>query len=363
MNIGDIAINIISNPYRGKSFPVDHDCENGVLSTDPTLVNYLLNLCPIAQPTSLCEQKTLAESYNVKNLYFKDERSRMRLGSFKALGAAYVIARHAYERAGDAIKDQEHLSTILKGETYICSSAGNHGLSIAAGAKIFGAKAVIYLSRNVPESFATRLEEYGATVVIEGDDYEASLAGAKQAADDNNWFLLSDSSWKGYDGGKMIMEGYLALADEITRQIEEPSHVFLQAGVGGLASAMAKYFRKIWSDDMIIIIVEADFAPCLQASILAGKKTSVGNQISNMGRLDCKEPSDLALQALAEDADYFMTISDDECAEAIKYLDFCNLSTSPSGGAGFAGFHYASIERKVELNAQSRILSIISEAA
>ena len=63
------------------------------------------------------------------------------------------------------------------------ASAGNHGLSVAAGARIFGAKAVIYLSISVPSEFVKRLKGYGATVVIEGDDYESSMEAAQIASE------------------------------------------------------------------------------------------------------------------------------------------------------------------------------------
>ena len=100
-------------------------------------------------------------------------RGRMGLGSFKALGAAYVIAHEA--QLGS-----------LEGRTYVTASAGNHGMSVAAGAKVFGAKSVIYLSETVPAVFADRLREKGAEVVIEGSDYEASMAGAQAAAEAND---------------------------------------------------------------------------------------------------------------------------------------------------------------------------------
>ena len=70
------------------------------------------------------------------NLWVKDERERMGLGSFKALGAAYVIASDAQSLT------ESPCSTTLEGKTYVTASAGNHGLSLAAGAKIFGAKAI-----------------------------------------------------------------------------------------------------------------------------------------------------------------------------------------------------------------------------
>ena len=140
----------------------------------------------------------------------KDERGRMKLGSFKALGAAYVIARDASIRGADDIH------AALRGVTYVTASAGNHGLSVAAGARVFGADAVVFLAATVPEAFADRLRRQGAHVSsVTGDTYEASMAAAQRAASENGWVLLSDSSWPGYtEIPAQVMEGYLAMAAE-----------------------------------------------------------------------------------------------------------------------------------------------------
>jgi diaminopropionate ammonia-lyase len=57
----------------------------------------------------------------------------------------------------------------LRGRVYVAASAGNHGLSDAAGAKLFGARAVISLAETVPEAFVNQLTTaYGADVVRSG---------------------------------------------------------------------------------------------------------------------------------------------------------------------------------------------------
>ena len=86
----------------------------------------LLSRCPKAAVTPLVLSPALAERAGVGAVIVKDERARMGLGSFKALGAAYVIARDAEDG-------------VARGKTYVTASAGNHGLSVAAGAQVFGA--------------------------------------------------------------------------------------------------------------------------------------------------------------------------------------------------------------------------------
>jgi len=108
-------------------------------------------------------------------------------------------------------------------------------------------------------------------------------------------------------------------------------------------------------------VVEPEAAPALIESITAQSPTTTEGPASNMGRLDCKTPSFIALKGLARDADYFMTIDDVTASNALHELASANCATSPSGGAGYAGFLAAITE--LGLDAEARILAIISEVA
>lgn len=343
---------IIDNPHRGggKLAP-----NAPYPSTAAERVAELLGKCPSAGETPLADASALAPA---GALWVKDERSRMGLGSFKALGAAYVIARQAVEVSDNPASDT------LKGRTYVTASAGNHGMSVAAGARIFGAEAYVYIAETVPESFADRLRALGATPVRSGNDYAASMQAAAQAAKDKGWTLLSDSSWDGYtDLPHTLMEGYLQMAVESVRQCPEvPTHIFLQAGVGGLAGAVAAYARKAWGEEPFIVVVEPDAAPALQASIQAGKCVFADGPDSSMGRLDCKEPSLIALNGLARDADHFLTLRDDEVELHLPAMAQAKLATTASGGAGIAAAMTPEVRERLQISDQSRVLCFLSEA-
>lgn len=291
---------------------------------------------------------------NGAQLWVKDERGRMGLGSFKALGAAYVIAHEAMAAGGDP-------ATALQGRTYVTASAGNHGMSVAAGARLFGARAVIYLSETVPDAFAARLRDKGAEVVRAGHDYEASMQAAHSAADDNGWTLLSDSSWEGYtELPHRLMEGYLVMAAEAVAQMPEtPTHILLQAGVGGLAGACAGLFRSAWGDAPHITVVEPQAAPALYESIRAGEAVETAGPVSIMGRLDCKAPSLIALKGLSRDADDFALISEAQSTDILPALAAAGLESTASGAAGIAAA--IADPAALGLNAGSRILCILSE--
>lgn len=340
----------LANPFRATGLDHPDLADIPFPSIDASAPRALLALCPKAGVTPLTGAPSLAKALGVGQVMIKDERTRMGLGSFKALGAAYVIAC-------DAEKDE------ARGRTYVSASAGNHGLSVAAGAAAFGAKAVIFLADTVPETFADRLRDIGAEVVRAGADYEASMAAAMSHAEASGAALLSDSSWAGYvDRPHRLMEGYLALMAEVFEQIDAPpTHMFLQAGVGGLAGAAAAIARAHWGAETRIVVVEPEAAPCLIASIQAGAPVETSGPVSAMGRLDCKVASLIALRGLARDADDFMALSEAEGDTGAALAATHGFSSTPSGAAGIAGL--AAADGAFDLDARSRVLVILSERA
>lgn len=309
----------------------------------------LLAACPTYKPSPL---ETC--SFQGRSILIKDETNRMGLGAFKALGGVYAVAKLIEERVGYPLEAgtflEDSVKAIAQKMTFVCASAGNHGMAVAAGARLFGAKARIHLAETVPEDFAIRLQDKGAEVVRSGDDYEASVAAAIADAEATGAIHLADGSWPGYtEPPRLVMEGYTVIAEEMRIELERsgnwPSHVYLQAGVGGLAAGIAYMIRSNWTVQPKIIVVEPDAAPCLAESARAGQILTVEGPVSNMGRLDCKTPSMLALGILERCADDWVLISDAQALEAVEHACDLGFSTTPSGAAGLA----ASLLDKAEL--------------
>ena len=338
------------------------------LNIDTSLLKLLLNYCPNYRVTSLTSSNSLAQRLKIKSLYIKDERERFNLGSFKATGATYAIAKMAYkllEKKNDVTRIT--LAKTLKRYTFVTASAGNHGISMAVGARLFGSKAVVFLSETVPKSFSSKLEGYGARVVFSGKNYEESMKDAERYSKQKDHVLLSDSTWDGCNSGIDVMEGYLILVEEIFDQLAEAkqaksiTHVFLQAGVGGFAAAMAALIRKKFQPSVQIIIVEPSSANTLFESIKNKKPTKVYGTDSVMGRLDCKEPSLSAFYSLSCTSNYFMHLSDEYVQNKIQFLDSLGVETSASGGAGLAGLIYASSNQLFGLDKNSQALIFLTE--
>ena len=177
-------------------------------------------------PTPLLLLNKLSKELNLNKIYYKDESKRFDLKSFKALGGAYAV---------------EKITKGKKDITVSTATAGNHGRSVAWGAKRLGLKCKIFISEYVSDARGKAMEDLGASVVKVKGNYEKSLIECIKQSTNNNWQIVQDVAWKDYMlVPTLTMAGYSVMMKEIVDQInnEEITHIFLQAGVGGMAGAM-----------------------------------------------------------------------------------------------------------------------------
>lgn len=309
--------------------------------------------------TPLKSLDELAHQLGVEKLFVKNETGRMGLGSFKATGGMYAVSRIIANAAQTTHPFTAKGRDTARNMVFVTASAGNHGLAVAAGAKKFGARSVIVLPEGAPKSFARNITKQGGDLEY-ASSYEAAIAKAIALADRHGWIHLADGSWPGYvRPPAWIMEGYTILAHESRMQFESlnqfPTHIILQAGVGGLAAAFAANVRDHWPIEPKIIIVEPDAAPCIANSVARGKLTRVKGPQSVMGRLDCKDASLIAFESLRHDSDDFVTISDAQAITACRLLGEHGIGSTPSGSAGLAALS------AVNLSPESKVLIVVSE--
>ena len=341
------------------------------LNVDHRPVMNLLKQCPLYTPTPLVSMDALSGELGIESLWIKNESPRMGLGSFKALGGSYAILQLILQQAGH---DQSvpvdlmdpKIREAAASKVFVCATAGNHGLSVAAGAKLFGAKSVVYIAESVPESFARRLKNKGAEVVRQGAVYEQAMQAALDAVEVNGWQLIADTSWSDYlEIPRLIYQGYTAIAEECRQQFEAsnnwPDHIFLQAGVGGMAAAFSAHCRQWWPVQPKIYVVEPTAAPCLAQSVSAGNLVNVDGPISNMGRLDCKQASLLTFESLRYTADEFIEVTDTDAETSTTTLHRHGLSSTPSGTAGLAAL--TRVIAQGQISAGANCLVIVSEGA
>jgi len=306
--------------------------------------------------TPLLQLNKLSKELNLNKIYYKDESKRFDLKSFKALGGAYAV---------------EKITKGNKDITVSTATAGNHGRSVAWGAKRLGLKCKIFISEYVSDARGKAMQALGADVVKVKGNYENSLVECIKQSTENGWQIVQDVAWKNYMlVPTLTMAGYSVMMKEIVDQInnDEITHIFLQAGVGGMAGAMvagaARYLKNIPK----MIVVEPDSAACVMKSIKTGKIEKVNiTRESLMGGMSCGEPSLVPWRILKKSINNCISLPDDDIGKAMKL--FANASfgadkiiagenSAPGVISLIASCNDENIKSNLSLNSNSNVLLI-----
>ncbi|MDC0179123.1 diaminopropionate ammonia-lyase [Candidatus Pelagibacter sp.] len=307
-------------------------------------------------PTPLLSLNKLSKELNLKNIFYKDENKRFDLKSFKALGGAYAVEK------------------VTKGNKDIVvatATAGNHGRSVAWGARRLGLKCKIFISEFVSEARGQAMTDLGADVVKVKGNYEQSLIECIKQSTDNNWQIVQDVAWKDYMVvPKYTMAGYSVMMKEIIDQInnEKITHIILQAGVGGMAGAMVAGIARYLDNVPVTIVVEPDSAACVLESIKTGKIEKIDiKRESLMGGMSCGEVSLVPWEILKNSVKHCISLPDDDIAKTMRLLGNSTFSehqiiagenSAPGVISLIASYEDQIIKQKLQLNENSNILII-----
>jgi diaminopropionate ammonia-lyase len=335
-------------------------------------------------PTPLHSLPGLAAALGIGALFVKDEGRRLGLGSFKALGGAYAVIRLALEaasdrlgrRLGDADMHDPAVRAAAADMTFACATDGNHGRSVAQGAELLGARAVIFVHGGVSDERVAAIARFGAQMVRVAGTYDDSVVEAARVASERGWTIVSDTSWDGYERVPgLVMQGYTAIAREALEQIpDRPSHVFVQAGVGGIAAALAAQMQTAFGEERpFFTVVEPSRAACVFEAARRGRAGKITHgEPTVMAMLECYEPSPLALRVLYRAADAFLTAEDADAVAAMNRLarpvaGDPAIVAGESGAAGLAGLLGALREPKaraaLKLDSDARVFLVNTEGA
>lgn len=335
--------------------------------------------------TPLFDLGGLARAAGLGAVWYKHEASRFGIGSFKALGGAYAVCRllkaELKRRGIDAstadLVAGKHAGAVAA-LTVTCATDGNHGRSVAWGARTFGCGCVIYIHKTVSTGRADAIAAFGAEVVRIDGNYDDAVRKAAADAEANGWFVVSDTSYPGYmDVPRDVMQGYTVMAAEAFAQLPDglaPTHIFLQGGVGGMAAAVAaQAWETYGAARPRIVVVEPENAACLFESAVAGHPVAVPGDLDTvMAGLACGEVSLLAWEILDEVTDDFLVVPDAAAVAAMKLLaeglggdaPFVAGESAVAGLAGALGAQgVPELAAGLGLDAQSRLLVFGSEGA
>lgn len=332
---------------------------------------WLAALPDAARPTPLLDLSGLAARLGVAQVLVKVEAGRP-LGNFKSLGGVYAALR-ALARATNA----HDLAELLDGRggrapPLVCASDGNHGLAVAEGARLAGARACVYLPADLPPARIDPITARGAEVVLVDGTYDDAVEAARRAARDGRALLIPDTSDDPDDPVVAdVMAGYDLMAGEIADQLAAahavPTHIFLQAGVGGLAAAVAEGLARRLPHPPAVMVAEPARAPCVARALEARALVQLDGDLHTAAEmLSCGRASAPALRTLLRHGARAVEVDEPSLLDAPGLLAaHGGPRTTPSGAAGLAGLAAVAGDPQSRarsgLDDRSRVLLIVSE--
>ena len=334
-------------------------------------------------PTPLVVLQDTAKALGVGEIWVKDESKRFGLNAFKVLGGSYAMAKllcqnlgleHADFSALTGSEIREELGDI----TFVTATDGNHGRGVAWSAAQLGQKSVVYMPQGSAPERLENIRALGADAEIIDGNYDDAVRLAARQAEEKGWLLVQDTAWEDYRQiPQWIMEGYCTMGLEALEQLEKaPTHIFLQAGVGSMAGAMAGLFTAGLKEKPTIVIVEPNKADCIFRTAEADDGTLhivTGAMDTIMAGLACGEPCSIGWDVLKNTAAHFISCPDAAAAYGMRILGnpAGNDSRIISGESGAAAFgcaaailtdpNLAHFKEILGLKSDSRLLFISTE--
>ena len=303
---------MIRSLLNSKSRTGQHD--SGLFQrTDYDTVRAFFQAHPELKPSPLRRLPGLAADVGLGDILLKDESERFGLSAFKVVGVTYAF---------NQLFSDGRLS---QNQAVICASSGNHGRAVARVAHERGLTAKVYVPRGTVIEKVEAIANEGAEVVVSDGGYEKAVQQAANDAEEYGSIMISDTGWPGYeDIPRLIMAGYTRLLDEASADWGDlpPDVVLVQAGVGGLASAVASWFSFHFGPNRpFIVSCEPTAAPCLMESIRADRRVLLDGPLDTvMAGLCCAKISDAVWPNISHIFDACIAVSDDQSATTTRRL-------------------------------------------
>ena len=213
------------------------------------------------------------------------------------------------------------------------------------------------------------IEDAGNAVAeITEMNYDETVQYAAFLAEKNGWILIQDTSWEGYERiPGWIIEGYLTMAAEAVGQMDgkQPTHLFLQAGVGAMAGGIVSYFLSRGKGaEPVITIVEPREAACIYQSVSAGDgkvHPVTGNPVTIMAGLNCGTPCGVVWPVMRDSADRFCACDDSVTKDGMRAYAAPEKDRSESDLRGVWRRHIWPVAENPEIGTASGAVSDRSE--
>ena len=238
-----------------------------------------------------------------------------RAGSFKVRGAANKLAA---------------LSPDQKARGVIAASAGNHAQGVALAAANLGIPCTVVMptGASIPKVEATR--GYGATVLLQGDDFDQSQRHARRVMRENDLTLIH-----AFDD-PAIVAGQGTIGLEMLEQAEDLDTVVVPVGGGGLISGIALAIKEM-TPGIRVIGVQAEAASAVVDSYKANRRVTVKRQATVADGIAVGTPGTITLPLVSRYVDDLVLVAEDEITQAMMLLlERGKLLVEGAGAVGLA---------------------------
>jgi threonine dehydratase len=243
-------------------------------------------------------RETPVEQWGLNGAYLKLEHLQ-RTGSFKLRGASNKIAMLTPEQAARGV---------------VAASNGNHGLGVAAAARIRGIEAEVFVSAHVSPAKAQRIESMGARIRNAGDDPLTAEIAARRAAEESGRVFISPYN------DRDVIAGQGTIGVELRRQVSNLDAIFVAVGGGGLIGGIGAYYKAA-APKTEIVGCWAENSPVLYECLRAGRVIDVPEQPtiseSTAGNI---EPDSVTLEYCRNTIDSSVLVSEDEILSAMQLM-------------------------------------------
>jgi len=210
------------------------------------------------------------------------------------------------------------------------ASGGNHGLAVARTAFAANVPATIFVPSNVSPAKVAKMKAWNAKVEIVGDEWSQS----NQAALDHA--AKTGQAYFHPFADPLVVAGQGTLGLEILDELPDIDAILIAIGGGGLISGLATAL-KARRPAIRIIGVEPIGSPTLKASIDQGQVVTLAEVTSRVPTMSCRRTDERIFDIVRHNVDDIVLVSDEEMAEASRFLWFeMGIAADLSGAASVA---------------------------
>jgi threonine dehydratase len=231
----------------------------------------------------------------------------------------------AYKERG-ALNTLLQLSDQARGAGVIAASAGNHAQGLAYHAHRLGIPATIVMPTNTPIVKVTQTQGHGATVILEGDTFDAAYAHARVLEAERGYTFVHP-----FDDPRIIA-GAGTTAIEMLEDAPAIDTFVTPIGGGGLISGMATVARA-QARRIEVIGVEARLFPSMYNRMRGANLPCAGDTLAE--GIAVKEPGGITARMVQALVDDIVLVSERRLEEAVALL--LQIEKTVVEGAGAAG--------------------------